>query len=104
MSKPNRGRWLLKKSTCGKRSKLCIIFLNPISISKHNLLPLASYTKPQIRAIAQEAGLIVANKPDSQEICFVPDKDYAGFIERYTGKKVKPGQFVDEHGTVLEYR
>ena len=51
------------------------------------MLPLATYTKPQIRAIAQEAGLIVANKPDSQEICFVPDKDYAGFIERYTGKR-----------------
>lgn len=45
--------------------------------------------------------MIVANKPDSQEICFVPDKDYAGFIERYTGKKAEPGQFVDENGTVL---
>ena len=52
---------------------------------KHTLMPVGDYTKDQIRAMAEETGLRVAHKPDSQEICFVPDNDYAGFIERSTG-------------------
>lgn len=95
-----QGRWLLKKAPAAKDQSYVLYSLTQFQL-EHTLLPLATYTKPQIRAIAQEAGLIVANKPDSQEICFVPDKDYAGFIERYTGKKAEPGQFVDENGTVL---
>lgn len=52
----------------------------------HTLFPLGGMTKPQIREMAEEQGLINARKHDSQDICFVPDGDYAGFIERYTGK------------------
>ena len=52
-------------------------------------------TKPQIREMAEEQGLINARKHDSQDICFVPDGDYAGFIERYTGKSPEQGNFVD---------
>lgn len=65
------------------------------------LLPVGDYTKPQIREIAAKLGLLVAEKPDSQEICFVPDNDYAGFIERETGCKEMPGNFVTSDGKVL---
>ena len=67
----------------------------------HTLMPCGDYTKSEIRRIAAEAGLPVASKPDSEEICFVPDGDYAGFIERETGRKSRPGHFVDTEGRVL---
>lgn len=67
----------------------------------HTLMPVGEYAKEEVRAIADRIGLRVANKPDSQEICFVPDKDYAGFIERYTGEESRPGNFVNQKGEVL---
>lgn len=65
------------------------------------VFPLAHLTKPEIRKIAAEADLPVAEKSDSQEICFIPDKDYARFIENYTGEISPPGNFVTEDGTIL---
>jgi tRNA-specific 2-thiouridylase len=67
----------------------------------HTLMPLGDYTKDEIRAIAKEIGLAVATKPDSQEICFVPDKDYARYIEEATGKKMPKGKFITKEGNVL---
>ncbi len=68
---------------------------------KHTLMPVGEYTKDIIRKIAEDANLPVAHKPDSEEICFVPDNDYVGFIERDTGTKFTPGNFVDESGNIL---
>ena len=65
------------------------------------LFPLGTYTKAEIRQIAQEQGFINADKPDSQDICFVPDGDYASFIEEYTGQTSVPGDFVNKEGKVL---
>jgi len=66
------------------------------------LLPIGAYPKDEIRKLAQEAGLPVASKPDSQEICFVPDDDYAGLIEREaSGRLPGPGNFVASDGTIL---
>ena len=67
----------------------------------HTLMPCGDYTKPQIRQIASEIGLLVADKPDSQEICFIPDNDHAAYIEKATGIKVPEGKFVDKYGNVL---
>lgn len=67
----------------------------------HLLLPVGDYDKPAIRENAREAGLLNADKSDSQDICFVPDGDYAGFIARYTGRDCPAGDFVDESGRVL---
>lgn len=67
----------------------------------HTLMPIGAYTKEETRAIAAKAGLPVASKPDSEEICFVPDNDYAGFIEKDTGRTFTPGNFVDEQGHIL---
>jgi tRNA-specific 2-thiouridylase len=65
------------------------------------LMPVGEYSKDQIRQIAEDVGLQVAHKPDSQDICFVPDGDYAGYLEREAGLEAKPGNFVDEAGNVL---
>ena len=65
-------------------------------------MPVGEYTKEEIRKIAEEAGLPVAHKPDSQEICFIPDHDYAAFIDREAGGRVPgPGHFVTTDGQVL---
>ena len=64
-------------------------------------MPVGNYHKDEIRDMAEKLGLPVASKPDSQEICFIPDHDYASFIEEYTGKTMKPGNFVDLDGNVL---
>lgn len=67
----------------------------------HTQFPLGAMKKSEIRKIAEEHGFINANKPDSQDICFVPDGDYAKVIENYTGKKYSEGNFVDSSGKVL---
>ena len=64
-------------------------------------MPVGDYDKPHIRQIAEEIGLPVATKHDSQDICFVPDHDYASFIAQETGKESMPGNFVDEEGNVM---
>mgnify|MGYP002238216751 FL=1 len=64
-------------------------------------MPVGSYHKEEIRRMAADIGLQVAHKPDSQEICFIPDHDHARFIEAYTGMQVPEGNFVDLEGNVL---
>src|SRR5690606_33973432 len=65
------------------------------------LFTVGGLTKPAIRNLAGEAGLRVATKPDSQEICFIPDNDYAGFLTRYRGASETAGELVDTAGNVL---
>ena len=67
----------------------------------HTQFPLGDYEKTHTREIAEESGFINSHKPDSQDICFVPDGDYAAFIESYTGRHYPPGDFVDTQGNVL---
>lgn len=68
---------------------------------QHTLFPLGDMTKAEVRRIAEEQGFINANKKDSEDICFIPDGDYAAFLERYTGHTYAPGNFVDTAGKVL---
>jgi len=68
---------------------------------EHVLFPVGEYDKHQIRNIARDARLRVADKPDSQEICFVPDQDYAGFIRRYRGEQDTSGELVDTAGNIV---
>ena len=67
----------------------------------HTLFPLGSLHKTDTRAIADTAGLSSAHKPDSQDICFVPDGDYAAAIERLAGMKAPCGNFIDASGKVI---
>lgn len=95
------GRWALKKSaTAAKDQTYALYNLTQHQLS-HTLMPVGEYTKDEIRQIAKEINLRIANKPDSQEICFIPDNNYAGFIEESTGKAPIPGNFVDMQGNVI---
>lgn len=97
----SNGRFALKKSkTDAKDQTYALYNLTQEQLSK-TLMPCGAYEKEEIRKIAEEIGLRVANKPDSQEICFVPDDDYAGFIEESIGKKIPEGNFVTADGQVL---
>lgn len=70
-------------------------------ILKHVIYPVGGYTKSEIREMSRQAGIQTANKPDSQEICFIPDNDYAGFLTRYRGEQDTAGELVDTAGQVL---
>lgn len=97
-----RKRYLLKKAEDDNKDQTYALYNFTQEQLTHTLLPLGDYTKPRIREIAAELGLRVANKPDSQEICFVPNDNYKEFIESRVGKnKFKPGSFLDTEGNVL---
>jgi tRNA-specific 2-thiouridylase len=94
-------RWVIKKGLdSGKDQSYVLYGLNQEQLAK-SLFPLGEYSKAAIRNKARELGLRVAEKPDSQEICFIPDQDYGGFIQRYRPEAVQPGNIVDESGKVL---
>ncbi|MBO4980435.1 MAG: tRNA 2-thiouridine(34) synthase MnmA [Lachnospiraceae bacterium] len=98
---PN-GRFAIRNSVTAKKDQTYALYNLTQEQLAHTLMPVGEYGKDEIRQIAAGAGLPVANKPDSQEICFVPDDDYAGFIDREAGASVPgPGNFVDADGRVL---
>jgi len=97
---PN-GRFAIKNSVTAAKDQTYALYNLTQDQLAHTLMPVGEYEKDHIRKIAQEIGLMVANKPDSQEICFVPDNDYAGFIERETKIKSVEGNFVNLKGEVL---
>jgi len=68
---------------------------------KHTLFPLNNIHKDEVRKIAAGLGLTTADKPDSQEICFIPDDDYGAFLEKSGRVAIKPGNFIDETGAVI---
>ncbi|MFI3142121.1 MAG: tRNA 2-thiouridine(34) synthase MnmA [Clostridia bacterium] len=95
------GRWLLKKALDETKDQSYVLYsLSQFQLSKI-LFPLGTKKKSEIRVLAEELGLAIAKKHDSQDICFVPDSDYAGFIEKYSGKSYPDGEFVDLQGNVL---
>lgn len=97
---PN-GRYCLKQSaTVSKDQTYALYNLSQEQLSR-TLMPVGEYEKSDIRAIAERIGLQVANKPDSQDICFIPDGDYGSYLEREGGVVSKPGNFVDLQGNVL---
>lgn len=97
---PN-GRFSLKKSvTAAKDQTYALYNLTQFQLS-HTLMPVGQYTKDEIREIADKIQLRVANKPDSQEICFIPDHDYARFIRENSHEKLPEGHFVDLEGKIL---
>lgn len=95
------GRWLLKKGLDASKDQSYVLYVLTQDTLAHTKLPLGGFTKAQVRSIAEERGLLNARKHDSQDICFVPDGDYEGFIRRRTGREYPAGDFVDEQGKVL---
>lgn len=97
----SNGRYALRQSVSSGKDQTYALYNLTQDQLKHTLLPIGISAKEQIREIARQAGLNVAEKPDSQEICFVPDHDYAAFISRSTGVREPEGNFVTADGKVL---
>ncbi len=94
------GRWLLKKGLDAEKDQSYVLYSLTQRELSRLLLPLGGLTKNRVRQLAEEHGFINAKKRDSQDICFVPDGDYAAFIRRHTGKTFPPGPFVGTNGEV----
>lgn len=103
---PDSGRYLLKKAlsadgSISSKDQSYVLYSLTQEQLRHVILPLGCMDKAQVRELALSKGLVNAAKPDSQDICFVPDGDYAGFIKRYSGVSPRTGSFTDSEGNIL---
>lgn len=95
------GRYALRKSVTAAKDQTYALYNLTQDQLARTLMPVGEYSKDQIREIARAIGLKVADKPDSQEICFIPDNDYAKFIDENAGSVPPEGNFVDREGHIL---
>ncbi len=101
VEKLESGRFAISSSASGKKDQSYVLYKLTQGQLSHTLMPLGGYTKPQIREIAKKLELPVAEKADSQEICFIPSGDHVSFIKEYSGVSMPKGSFVTENGEVL---
>lgn len=101
IEKDENGKYTLKKSQAAKKDQSYVLYNFTQEQLAHTLMPLGGYNKDEVRAMAEKYGLSVANKPDSQEICFVEDDDYAKFIIDYAAYTPKTGDILDTNGNKL---
>lgn len=97
----NSGRTLLIRPADRKKDQTYVLYSMTQFQLEHTLFPLWDRDKEQNRTLAERHGLINARKPDSQDICFVPDGDYAEFISEYTKKDFPEGDFIDTDGNII---
>lgn len=95
-------KYVIKKSSAGKKDQTYVLCNISSDMVEHIVFPLSNFeSKDEIRKIAEEHGLTVAKKPDSQEICFIPDNDYVNFLEKHNIQGMKHGKIVDTKGVIL---
>lgn len=97
----NTGRWLLKKGVDAGKDQSYVLYTMTQRQLAHTKFPLGDRNKPEIRELAEQLSFCNARKHDSQDICFVPDGDYARFMEQFTGKHYPAGDFLDRSGKVV---
>ena len=97
---PN-GRYTIRNSVTAAKDQTYALYNLTQDQLKRTLMTVGDYTKDEIRQIAEDRGLAVAKKKDSMEICFIPDNDYAKFIEQAVEKVPGAGNFVDKDGNIL---
>ena len=95
------GRWSLRTSATARKDQTYALYNLTQDQLARTLMPVGAYTKEEIRQMALDLQLPVASKPDSQDICFVPDGDYASFIEKTACRRFPEGNFVLSDGTVV---
>ena len=96
------GRWVLKKSNNEKKDQSYVLWNIPKELIEHVLFPLADFEdKEEIRQIARDNNLKIANKPDSEDICFIPDGNYKKFLENNSNIRPKVGNIVNSKGEIL---
>ena len=98
---PTAQRHLIRKAVDTTKDQTYMLSVLSQQQLAHILLPLGGLLKTQVRELAQQMDLAIAAKPDSQDICFVPDGDYTVFLQRYRDRSLIPGNFVDAQGTIL---
>jgi tRNA-specific 2-thiouridylase len=101
IEKDKRGRYTLKKGRDKKKDQsyfLCQLTQEQLG---RTMFPIGNLTKDEVKNIATELGLPEKSRPESQEICFIPDNDHAAFVEEYTAKAIEPGPIQDEAGRIL---
>ena len=95
-------QYVLKKSKAGKKDQSYVLYNIPNEMIEKIIFPLGEFeNKEEIRKIAEEHNLNVAKKPDSEDICFIPDNDYVGFLNKNSNIKQIPGNIVTKNGKVL---
>jgi len=95
------GRYAVSRAVSSAKDQTYALYRLTQEQLRSTLMPLGEYEKDAIREIAKEIGLPVADKKDSQEICFIPDHDYVSFIKEYTGAESVPGNFISSSGEVM---
>ncbi|MCL2215015.1 MAG: tRNA 2-thiouridine(34) synthase MnmA [Treponema sp.] len=95
------GRYLLKKALDEKKDQSYVLYCLTQQQLQLTRFPLGELSKNEVRKIAGEKRFVNASKGESQDICFVPDGNYADFIEKYTGKRYPPGEIIDTEGNVI---
>src|SRR5215211_882956 len=98
---PVTGEKALLRGLDHRKDQSYVLFGMSRDALEHTLLPIGEFEKPAVRAMAQEMDLPVFNKPDSQEICFVPNQDYAGLVRRRSPETFRSGDFVTTEGKVV---
>lgn len=101
IQKMENGRYTLMKSVTEEKDQTYALYNLTQEQLSRTLMPIGEYSKNEVRAIAEKIGLIIASKPDSQDICFVPDGKYGDFILENSANKIVPGNFVDTKGNIL---
>ena len=95
------GKYRLRKALDETKDQSYVLYAMTQEQLAHTLFPLGALRKTQTREIAEACGFVNAHKPDSQDICFIPDGDYAKIVERFTGAPCPSGDFISPDGTVL---
>jgi tRNA-specific 2-thiouridylase len=99
--KPERDRWVLRRGVDGRKDQSYALYLLTQDQLARTLLPLGALTKERTREIARDLGLRTADKPESQDICFIPDGDYPRFLRERAPETVQPGRILDRSGRTL---
>lgn len=95
------GRWQLRKGLDGSKDQSYVLYMLTQEQLAHLCLPLGELSKAETRRIAEAHGLVNADTHDSQDICFIPDGNYHAFIERWTGRKLEAGDYLDGSGQIV---
>lgn len=98
---PQTGRYILQKGVDIQKDQSYALFSLTQDQLRHILTPLGDYTKPQVRNMAESLSLKVAQRPESQELCFIPDDDYARFLKERIPEHIRPGPMLDTAGNVV---
>lgn len=98
---PKTGRYSVCNAVSDAKDQTYALYNLTQEQLESTIMPIGNYTKDQVREFAKNIDLEISSKPDSQDICFIPDGDYASFIKEYDGTEFKSGDFVDMEGNFM---